>query len=795
MRRPRARLVVLICSFVLMRTVSQAADVPSNRTSRKTQTSTHPLLPSFERFYVDRDSNAVRGGQLLLGELNCVACHKMDASLNGYVIRKQAPVLDEVASRVRPKFLRQFIANPHRIKPGTTMPALFGGMSADEKKDRVEALVHFLAAGGTRKDEPVDRKAVSRGEVLFDRIGCVACHAPRRSDLENPPYSVPLPELKLKYTIASLTAFLRNPHRVRPSGRMPSLNLQEKEAKDLATYLLKDLVVPSSKPKPTGSNKTRNSDDDEFVLDPHLVKAGRRLFTKVGCASCHQMREKGQPIRSTLSARPLARLKPGSGCLANAPPLGLPHFGLSARQRDVLRTAVRAPAGNPIGEKETIARTMTAFNCYACHQRDKIGGVEQTRNALFQGAIPEMGDEGRIPPHLDGVGDKLQAQWLKQLLSSGANDRPYMHTRMPNFGAGNVGHLTRAFVSLDENTSVEIPEIDLPPHRIKSTGRFIIGDKALSCIKCHNFGPHKATGIQSIDLQTMTRHLRQDWFHRYMINPQLYRRGTRMPSAWPNGRSVIPHVLAGDTHQQLRAIWDYLADGHKAAIPLGLSRQAIELIPGKQPIIYRNFINSLSPRGIAVGYPEQAHLAFDADQMCLALIWHGSFIDASRHWLGRGEGFQQPLGDHVLSLVHGVPFAVLESAASPWPERSAKQSGYRFLGYRLDKRRRPIFRYGTERFHVEDFPKAVSDKPDASFQRTITLTAAKPFDGLWFRAAAGSRIEGQADGWFLLDAALKIRVRSESADAVVRKIGDRSELLLPVRFNDGTATIVQEFVW
>src|SRR5690606_36071679 len=51
--------------------------------------------------------------------------------------------------------------------------------------------------------------------------------------------SVPLTNLSEKYTIPSLAMFLRDPHAVRPSGRMPSLNLNEDEADQIAQYLLR----------------------------------------------------------------------------------------------------------------------------------------------------------------------------------------------------------------------------------------------------------------------------------------------------------------------------------------------------------------------------------------------------------------------------------------------------------------------------------------------------------------------------------------------------------------------------
>src|SRR5262245_54976815 len=80
----------------------------------------HPIVPGFERFQSGPDAKPAVGGALLLSELNCVSCHATDGPM-----KKQAPVLDGIASRAHIEHLRKYIADPHVLKPGTTMPALF----------------------------------------------------------------------------------------------------------------------------------------------------------------------------------------------------------------------------------------------------------------------------------------------------------------------------------------------------------------------------------------------------------------------------------------------------------------------------------------------------------------------------------------------------------------------------------------------------------------------------------------------------------------------------------------------
>ena len=70
---------------------------------------THPVVPGFERFFSEKAD--ARGGQLLLTELNCVRCHDPGDSA-APASRKQGPVLDGVAGRVRAAWLRKYLADP-----------------------------------------------------------------------------------------------------------------------------------------------------------------------------------------------------------------------------------------------------------------------------------------------------------------------------------------------------------------------------------------------------------------------------------------------------------------------------------------------------------------------------------------------------------------------------------------------------------------------------------------------------------------------------------------------------------
>ncbi len=554
-----------------------------------------------------------------------------------------------------------------------------------------------------------------------------------------------------------------------------------------------DLAPPEGTapaPKPTRATAARPL---RFLVDEAKVGKGRALFASIGCASCHQLNEGDRAIAPRPASKPLADLRPDSGCLASEPPKGVPDYHLSPRQRAAMGAALR-PEGRRPTEKEAISRTFLAFNCYTCHQRDGVGGVEEGRDSAFATTQKEMGDEGRIPPLLTGVGAKLTATWLGHILADGARDRPYMLTRMPKFGERNVGHLLQALEAVDKVESVPVPDLGVPERRVKATGRFLVGSQAFNCGSCHQFKEYQAAGIQALDMTLMTRRLRRDWFHRYVVDPPAFRPGTRMPTAWPGGKSQLDSIYNGDTVKQIESVWLYLSDGPNAAVPVGLGLDPIPLVADKGAILYRNFIESAGPRAIGVGYPEKANLAFDANDLRLALIWQGAFIDASKHWNGRGEGFQGPLGDNVLSLPTGPSFAFLQDDAAEWPRQKARDLGGRFRGYRLAGGGRPVFLYDVGDVHVEDFPEGVSGGEAPTIRRTIDLASDRPATGLHLRAAAGKKIEPAGDGWYAVDGEWKLRVVGGGVP-VIRDSAGRAELIVPVKLDGGKARIVEEYAW
>ncbi|MBN8625826.1 MAG: c-type cytochrome [Planctomycetes bacterium] len=932
----------------------------------------HVIVPAYERFHAAKAAESKtgagvdEGGRLLLGEMNCTSCHAIGAGLGDWVSVKKAPLLTTVGDRVRAEWIAAYLDNPQRMKPGTTMPDLFADLERNDKRTRIEALTHFLMSTATeaQHDGFFDGGAVKRGETQFHEVGCAACHNSQKRGAKPIPFAMPLGDPAAKYTHDSLATFLRDPLQVRPSGRMPHMNLNDQDASDIAAYFLREikadpnlnytyyegkwerlpkfdqlqplaagtsagfdisvakaknnfglrfegylhlakeercvfrlksddgaklyiddiLIVDYDGIHPAGEKEakaslkegvhkvvveyfdgggqtelaadvrfagkqawqsvatflTLTSDakpkdiDAGFKVDAKLAKEGRRIFENAGCASCHELKVDNVKLASTLKAPALRDVRPDAGCttLVGSEVRGggaVPRYALSPAQQKSLRAAIEWAKTSfdtkpTPTTKQRVAHTFAALNCYACHQRDGVGGVDPNKledldddgvpdrdptsellGPLFVGTTPEMGDEGRLPPKLDGVGAKLTEAYLKHILDKGSKDRPYVRTMMPRFGGGNVLPLVAQLNELDKPITATLAKLDEPEQRVKADGRLLVGTKGFGCVKCHMFNKQKAEGIQGIDLTIVTKRVRPEWFVKYVMDPQSLRPGTRMPTIFPGGKSPLTETLHGDAAQQIAGMWAFLSDGSQAATPIGVGGQPIELVADKEPVIYRGFIQGAGVRAIGVGYPEKVNLAFDAEDLRPALLWRGSFIDAAKHWTGRGNGFQGPMGDEIIQLAPGPNFAKLRDKYDPWPVKSARELGYQFRGYTLDDSRTPTFQYRIDGILVTDrFHPYVKDQK-AKMLRSMTFHD-KGDQNYWFRVATGREIKPLADNWYDVDGLYRVRVgvargqTQESQRPILRKSPFGDELIVKVRdaevgFQSFAPSINHEFDW
>lgn len=550
-------------------------------------------------------------------------------------------------------------------------------------------------------------------------------------------------------------------------------------------------------------------DKGAFRLD--LVKAakGKEHFQTLGCANCHEMKIGESLIAANVaySAKPLKELDPAKGCVTGAN--GAPDFGFSEHQTQCLTAAIKRiknPTPGPVATQTVVHEKLLTLNCYACHNRESelgiFGGVVDLtgdsdevfgRKDWFGGTQKEMGDEGQHPPSLKAIGAKLNKDWLEKMLDNGNKSRPYMKTRMPKFGGKEVyGELVNELVEADKLKNVPVVTQTESVRDVKKHGRFLAGEKALSCIKCHTFGSHSATGIQAISLTTMKKRLSKDWFQVYMLKPSKFRRGTRMPESWPGGKTFYPDMLDGDAHKQIDALWQYLSDGPTAAKPKGLLVGKEELRATDIPVVYRNFIEGAGPRAIGIGYPEEVNIAFDAQDSRMAILWQENFIDASRHWTGRGQGYEPPLGENVLNLPKSIVFTN-NFDGKTWPKEWDTQSRPSFKGYRFDKNRRPIFMYSVGDITIQDhpIPVVVDERPLLYRQFNFKSAGSKSISYL---VAVGDKIEVGKSGTISVDGRFKTKITNANETIIIKHDG-KYAAVATFYLTNGSAKAEQSYDW
>jgi cytochrome c553 len=639
-----------------------------------------PLVTGFDRFHAATPT--AEGGRLLYNELGCVNCHGGATGLPAL----RGPALATATQRVRSDWLRQFIADPAAIHPGTVMPQVLA--KADEKT--LVAIEHYLASLKPKAASKGPAKIMhvngGRGGELFHTLGCVACHAPGKDHV--PPEGAPkasefthrsvgFGDLKAKHSLDSLGAYILDPLKVRADGRMPRIAMERQDAIDLAGYLLAF----------QGSDGRLDQPVVSVVADKDLAIAGRKAVIAARCAACHE-------LPKDAAAKPVALNKTEGGCLDADHAKG-PRYALSEAQRASLKLFL-AKKDEVAAPKLAADLTLHALNCVACHERDGKGGPDAARKPYFQGDH-NLGDTGRYPPPLTGVGGKLRPEWLAKVLAGENRVRPYLKTKMPHYGPATAG-LGKLLGVADARVALKFEGGD------DTAGRKLMGTQGgAGCITCHRWGDRPSLGIQGPDLSNLAARLQEGWLRDYLINPAGYRPGTLMPSFWPGGKSFNPSILGGDTDKQIASIFKFAesANGEPEGFPQNRNGE-FEIVPKDRPVVQRAFLDGVGVRAILVGFPTGVHLAYDGDKGGPGLAWKGRFFDAYLTWFSRFPTFEKPLGEQVVA----------------WP----KPAG-RFLGYRLDAKGDPTFLNEQGGVKVEETYEGI----EGGLRRTVTWAPTPDF--------------------------------------------------------------------
>ena len=269
-----------------------------------------------------------------------------------------------------------------------------------------------------------------------------------------------------------------------------------------------------------------------------------------------------------------------------------------------------------------------------------------------------------------------------------------------------------------------------------------------------------------------------------------------MPTFFPKGKSQNLEVLSGDTERQIAAMWAYLKDLDKQPLPEKIEQvrsQDFELKPKERPMVLRTFMKEAGTHAIAVGFPQRVHFAFDAEMARPAVAWRGRFLDAQGTWFSRFTPPAQPLGDDVISLPAGLPFAILKDGNQSWPKDNPLDPSYRYLGYRLDAAGVPTFLY---RFHSFDIEDRIEPAGQQNLRRRLTIKNRQSDQQrlLWFRANVGKTLKSKASRSFTNDTGLSAAAGKLKDAGELRQNDSLMEWIIPLTVKT-EVTIEVQYQW
>ncbi len=234
-------------------------------------------------------------GKRIFSESRCISCHTVEGKGNG-----SAPELSKIASTATRGWLLAFLRSPQSFNPRTRMPRY--GFSEAESRDVVAYLTDEFRDFDAPKEilEPLrpNQTVAERGEKLFRRLGCFACHGPLSgSETERfgptldgigdkKPASLDFGKrVDLPRTLpAWLAAKLEVPRSFAQGLKMPSFGFSLEDKRAIVTALLAFGAQPVPEAYQYAARRP-----------PAVLPGGEtgKLLERYRCLSCHQIGDRG----------------------------------------------------------------------------------------------------------------------------------------------------------------------------------------------------------------------------------------------------------------------------------------------------------------------------------------------------------------------------------------------------------------------------------------------------------------------------------------------------------------------
>lgn len=499
----------------------------------------------------------------LIAAHNCVKCHIADDVLGSpYALPELAhdgPDLTNIGERRHEEWLTRWIAQPDKLKPTTTMPALIDHTKAEGAQQAAD-IAAYLAT--LKKNEPANAIEIpadlaEKGGEHFHNLGCVACHTlPSVSEIDHDYQRIPLNNVATKYTPGNLEIFLKKPDAHWKSIKMPDFRFTNDEAKEIAAFLTKEA---------TGRH---TPDPSEFA--PGEATRGAELVKSLNCANCHDGLPGTEKDTSAPTFAELSKLAKWDekGCLAPSEKSGhAPRLILTQAEKEALAEPAKfLPQLSHDTPAAYAERQFHALRCIACHDRDDASSylalLHPESNKLVEHVEGQLEKLEQSRPVLTSIGAMLTTPYFTGMLDGKTEPepRPWLDMRMPAFHQH--AELLPTGFAAQHGVDVSAPD-DTPVDAEKAKiGEELASMSGYACITCHSAGEIKALAafeVQGINFDQVHRRLRPDYFHRWMQNPSRVVADSKMPRyTQPDGSGLRGDILEGDSKKQFDAIWEYL---------------------------------------------------------------------------------------------------------------------------------------------------------------------------------------------------------------------------------------------
>lgn len=642
----------------------------------------------------------IERGRQQFAAFRCGRCHVRE----GDSVAPAAPALQHVAAGMTIEQIAKRLAPALNSSDATASDRRMPHFHLNEEQARHLAKFLVQQSEPVKLDEPKPLKTKPpkegevvvtpqrRGEVLFRSVGCLACH--RLGELGNSndlPFAGPeLTHVGQRRSAAWLTTWLSDPKRLNVDHRMPVFALTDEEQQLIVAALSESDASAKGSKSPVAKPAMSEMD----------VETGRKLFVEFRCAACHQVTDKklADFIRPKVDlSQPIADWSKSCWSDSSQPPAISHQPSYSGLDSEAIKAFLASRWNRPLSRESQFVRgtrMLEEKNCFACHPRHGGVGLGSTAK-LVASADKELNGQAPslVAPSLNSIGDKL----LDEALSIAVRGErqpirmPWLKVRMPKFkhSPDELATLTRYFVEHDRippmpsasggrqppgaSEAARDPTRGLtPPARqgqmaadaqTHLAGQALTGVRGWSCIACHKIGDYEpkqvALGARGSDLKMLGKHIRPEFFFRWIASPLRVIPGVEMPQY----NRPVAGVLDGDLAKQHAALWQALNDPNfqPPTNPANVE-QLFVVNPGERPRIVRDVFSlpkelggGTVPRSFAVGFDNGHSLLFDLDTVSLRQWTFGDFARQQaigKRWLWEMAGL--PLGgfgpDSTLAL-------------------------------------------------------------------------------------------------------------------------------------------------